>query len=152
MKVDSVAAAARVVVRRTYSAARDRVFRAWTDPEQVVKWMSPSAGVTTEFAEIDLRIGGRYRLGYQTPNGLAVVSGEFQHIAVPEKLVYTWVWEEPNENAGAETQVTVEFLDNDGATELVLTHERFPTRTMRDKHEHGWTGVLESLAAFVGRA
>jgi uncharacterized protein YndB with AHSA1/START domain len=69
----------------------------------------------------------------------------------PEKLVYTWVWEPPNDNAGAETLVTVEFIEKGGATELVLTHERFPNRKTRDRHEHGWAGVLESLAGFVGR-
>jgi uncharacterized protein YndB with AHSA1/START domain len=62
----------------------------------------------------------------------------------------TWVWELPKENARAETLVTVELVDKDGATELVLTHEHFPSSTMRDNHEHGWTGVLESLVAFVG--
>jgi hypothetical protein len=64
--------------------------------------------------------------------------------------VCTWVWEPPNENAGAEALVTVELFGKDGAAELVLTPERFPSSTMREKHEHGWTGVLESLVAFVG--
>jgi uncharacterized protein YndB with AHSA1/START domain len=149
MKPEGPDAASPVVLRRTYPARRDRVFRAWTDPDQLVQWMSPSEGVRVEFAEIDLRVGGRYRIGYRTPNGLVVVGGAFAHVAVPEKLAYTWVWEPPLEDAGAETLVTVEFLDREGATELVLTHERFPNRAMRDRHAHGWTGVLESMAAFV---
>jgi uncharacterized protein YndB with AHSA1/START domain len=151
MKRDEPDAAARLVLRRTYPVRRERVFRAWTDPDQLVQWMSPSEGVSTEFAEFDLRVGGRYRIGYRTPRGLMVVGGVFAHVAVPEKLVYTWVWDPPNEEAGAETLVTVEFHDRGGATELVLTHERFPNPAMRDRHQHGWTGGLESLAAFVGR-
>jgi uncharacterized protein YndB with AHSA1/START domain len=151
MKSEGTESASRLVVRRTYAAPQDKVFRAWTDPEQIVQWMSPSEGIRAEFAEVDLRVGGQYRIGYRTPNGLAVVGGRFTHVAAPERLAYTWVWEPPNDNAGAETLVTVEFREKAGATELVLTHERFPNATMRAKHEHGWTGVLESLAAFVGR-
>jgi uncharacterized protein YndB with AHSA1/START domain len=152
MKMERVDAASRVELRRTYAATRERVFRAWTDPEQMVLWMAPSEGVKAEFAEVDLRVGGPYRIGYRTPNGLAVVAGVFLHVSAPEKLVYTWAWEEPNDNAGAETEVAVEFIDRGGATELVLTHERFPNRPMRDRHEGGWTGVLGSLDAFLGRA
>jgi uncharacterized protein YndB with AHSA1/START domain len=150
MKPEEPTAALRIVLRRTYAARREKVFRAWTDPGQVVKWMSPSEGVSAEFAEFDLRVGGPYRIGYRTPKGTAVVGGVFMHVEAPAKLVYTWVWEPPNENAGAETLVTVELFDKDGVTELVLTHERFPSSAMGEKHEHGWTGVLESLAAFVG--
>jgi uncharacterized protein YndB with AHSA1/START domain len=151
MKVEPSDPAPRVALRRTYAAPRDRVFRAWTDPEQVVQWMSPADGVSAEFAEIDLRAGGPYRIGFRTPSGLAVVGGVFLDVAAPEKLVYTWVWEAPNENAGSETQVTVEFIERGRETELVLTHERFPNREMRDRHEAGWAGVLGSMVAFVGR-
>jgi uncharacterized protein YndB with AHSA1/START domain len=152
MKVEPPDPATRVALRRTYAATRDRVFRAWTDPEQVVQWMSPADGVRAEFAEIDLRAGGAYRIGFRTPSGLAVVGGVFLTVAAPEKLVYTWVWEGPDENAGAETLVTVEFIESGRETELVLTHERFPNRETRDKHEAGWAGVLGSMVAFVSRA
>src|SRR5262249_34608934 len=123
MKVGHADSASRVVLRRTYAASRNRVFRACTDAEEIVQWMSPSEGGSAEFAGMGLRTGGPYRIGYRTPNGLAVVGGVFLKVVVPEKLVYTWVWEEPEENAGAETRVTVEFLEKGGETELVLTHE-----------------------------
>jgi uncharacterized protein YndB with AHSA1/START domain len=151
MKFQNPDDASRLVLRRTYAVRREKVFRAWTDPEQIVKWMSPREGVCAESAEFDLRVGGQYRIHYRTPTGLLVVGGVFSLVAVPEKLVYTWVWEPPNEYAEAETLVTVEFLDRDGATELVLTHERFPNQKMRDNHQHGWTGGMQSLAAFVDR-
>jgi uncharacterized protein YndB with AHSA1/START domain len=113
----------RTIVQRTYSASADRVFRAWTDPEQILKWMSPRDGVSAEFAEIDLRVGGRYRIGFRTPNGLAVVGGVFLDVLAPRKLVYTWLWREPNEAPRAESLVTVEFRDTGSGTELLLTHE-----------------------------
>lgn len=142
----------RLVMRRTFAARREKVFRAWTDPEQIVNWMSPNEGTVTEFAEFDLRVGGAYRIGYRSANGLVVVGGTFAEVIVPAKLVYSWIWEPPLDGAGTETLVTVEFLDKGEAMELVLTHERFPNQTMRDKHQHGWSGCLAGLAAFVDRS
>lgn len=144
--------ALRLEVRRSIAARRDKVFRAWTDPQQIVKWMSPSEGITTEVAEFDVRVGGSYRIGYRTPNGLIFVRGTYAEVVVPAKLVYSWIWEPPNDNAGVETLVTVEFLDKGNATELVLTHERFSNATMRDRHEHGWNGCLAGLFAFIGQS
>jgi uncharacterized protein YndB with AHSA1/START domain len=152
MKLKESDAGLRLVVRRTFAARRDKVFRAWTDPEQIVKWMSPSEGVVTEFADFDLKVGGLYRIGYRTPKGLVVVGGAFSQVIVPEKLVYSWIWEPPLDIAGVETVVTVEFLEQGNATELVLTHERFSNQNMRERHEHGWTGTLASLAAFVSQS
>lgn len=141
--------ALRLVVRRSIAARHERVFRAWTDPQQIVKWMSPSEGITTEVAEFDVRVGGSYRIGYRTANGLIFVGGTFSEVVVPAKLVYSWIWEPPNENAGVETLVTVEFFEKGNATELVLTHERFSNATMRDRHEHGWNGCFAGFAAFI---
>jgi uncharacterized protein YndB with AHSA1/START domain len=140
---------ARVVVRRTFPVSRDKVFRAWTDPEQIVRWMTPRESVVAELAEFDVRVGGRYRIGYRTPRGLLIVGGSFTCAIVPEKLVYTWTWEPPSDEAGIETLVTVEFLDLGGSTELVLTHERLPNQISCERHEHGWTEILASLAVFV---
>jgi uncharacterized protein YndB with AHSA1/START domain len=65
----------------------------------------------------------------------------------PERLVYTWRWEA--EPADSETRVTVEFRDRGRATEVVLTHEMFPARVVRDQHQAGWTGCLERFVTFL---
>ncbi len=49
-------------LRRTFKAPRPEVFRAWTDPEELKKWWGPE-GYATPSAEVDLRVGGKYRLG-----------------------------------------------------------------------------------------
>ncbi len=147
-------------LNRTYPAAPDLVFSAWTDPARVKQWWGIAEGYSTPIVEIDLQVGGRYRLGMQPPdqNVIFVATGVYQEITRPEKLVYTWSWEptlqadtqEPAPDAPAmmapqETLVTVEFLDRSGATELVLTHENFPNQEARDHHQQGWTGVLDQL-------
>ena len=67
----------------------------------------------------------------------------------PEKLVFTWAWEKMSGDDSnfvpAETLVTVEFLDKNGATEVVLTQEQFSDEHMRDEHEGGWAGCLDGL-------
>ena len=58
----------------------------------------------------------------------------------------------PNDAADwtpAETLVTVEFFDRNGATEVVLTHQQFPDQHMRDEHEGGWGGALAQLERYL---
>ena len=103
-----------------------------------------------ELIEVDLRVGGKYRIGFESPEGkLDTVAGEFQQIMPNERLVYSWIWEEPHEYAGVETQVTVEFNSQDTGTELILTHRRFAATDMRDDHNMGWSGALNQLVDFV---
>ena len=100
--------------------------------------------------EVDLRVGGGYQIGFQSAEGkIDVVSGEFLEIDPPNKVVYTWTWDEPNDHAGVETQVTVEFLEKDGGTELVLTHEKLTIGGMKESHMGGWSGALDLLEEVI---
>ena len=81
-------------IRRYYHASRERVFRAWTNPEQLKQWFAVAEGFTTPIADVDLKVGGRYRLGMQPPgdDGVLIAGGVYQQISPPEKLVFTWRW------------------------------------------------------------
>jgi uncharacterized protein YndB with AHSA1/START domain len=79
------------------------------------------------------------------------VAGRYIEVRPPERLVFTWKWE--NEPAHVEeTTVTLEFHDRGSATELVLTHDRFENAASRDEHDKGWGGCLDRLARFLGEA
>jgi len=134
----------RLHLSRTFPAPREKVFRAWTDPAELKKWFGPE-GYSTPIAEVDLRVGGQYRLGMmKLPDGQALyVVGTYREIRPPEKLVYTWRWEATPELG--ETLVTVEFHDRGGSTEVSLTHELFPTDKARSDHEKGWSSILSQL-------
>lgn len=135
-------------IQRTYAAPREKVFQAWTDPEALKQWWGPE-GYATPSAEIDLRPGGRYRLGMKKlPDGdVFFLSGIFQEVRPPEKLVYTWRWE--NQAGFPDTRVTVEFLERGGSTELLLVHELFKTEKDRDEHNKGWSGCLDRLGRYL---
>ncbi|MCH9654567.1 MAG: SRPBCC domain-containing protein [Planctomycetes bacterium] len=139
-----------LVLRRTYAAAPELVFQFWTTPEYMQRWFRPNREYKHQFIEVDLRVGGRYHIAFESQEGkVDVLGGEFLEVTPPSRLVYSWTWEEPNENAGIETQVTVEFLENGGGTELVLTHERFPKAEMKEHHMAGWSGALDQLEESV---
>jgi len=134
-------------IRRTFQAARDRVFRAWTTPEEIKQWKAPGDR-TTPLVEVDLRVGGTYRIHMRSPDGAEVrLVGVYREVDPPKKLVYTWRWETSPEMG--ETLVTVEFLERGPATEVVLRHELFGTEDTREKHEYGWRGSLDKLAEIL---
>ena len=77
-------------LQHTFSDPRERVFDAWTQPDQLVQWFG-SPGSKTTNAEVDLRVGGAYSLTIETAQfGLVRVFGIFREVSAPEKLVYTW--------------------------------------------------------------
>ncbi len=140
-------------ITRTFSSPREIVFQAWTDPEEMKKWFCP-AGFTVPSVDVDLRVGGKYRLAMKSPEGRVFDHyGTYREIRPPVKLVYTWILDgqscDGGESAAGETLVTVEFRDLGGSTELALTHEFFPDENTRENHRWGWNGCLDHLAAIV---
>lgn len=130
-------------LRRAIRATPARVFQAWTTPAEMKKWKAPG-DLSVAVAEVDLRVGGRYRVHMRAPDGSEHrVGGTYRVVDPPRKLVYTWLWD-TNPKMG-ETVVTVEFRDVGGSTEVVLTHEFFPTEADRKDHEMGWTGSFDRL-------
>ncbi len=137
----------RLEVRRVLPASPEAVFRAWTQPEQLKQWWGQNDDFTTPIAEVDLRVGGRYRLGMQPPDSSQVytVGGQFREVEPPRKLVYTWQWES-EEGDSAEMLVTVAFEDHPTGTELILIHERLPDEDSKEQHAVGWALCLDQFA------
>ena len=133
-------------ISRLIRATPEKAFRAWTDPDQLKKWFAVSEGFTTPIAEVDLQVGGRYRLGMKAPgdNPILIVGGEYQEIKPAERIVFTWRWETPDPNEPV-TLVTVEFIERENATEIKLKHELFTDVASRDKHGEGWAGCFDHL-------
>jgi len=107
------------------------------------KWMRPDDATKVSTAEIDLRVGGRYRIVMAPPEGEEHdVRGGYREIVPNRKLVYTWAWKSTPER---ESVVTIELRAAGGGTELTLRHEQFADEQARDRHQHGWTGCLSQL-------
>lgn len=135
-----------LVVRQTIQAAPREVFAAWTEPAQLREWWGPE-GVACIGAELDLRVGGAYRIGNRFPDGKVIwLTGNFETIEPPRLLIYTW----GVEPASAAERVTVRFEARGDATEVIVTHERIATSALRDMHQQGWEGCLKGLADHLG--
>jgi uncharacterized protein YndB with AHSA1/START domain len=150
--MNDTASPTKLVIRRTIDAPQARVFEAWTRPEILQQWFGPS-DVTVPAASLDLREGGSYRIEFQTLGGeRLVVAGTFKEIREPERLSFTWSWEEDDDTPSHDTLVTLDFRAAGSSTELTLTHENFASQASRDRHSEGWSETLDKLAAFVGAA
>ena len=132
-------------LQRRFDAPPEKVFRAWTDPEALKRWWCPEGWIPAEI-EIDLRVGGSYRIGMRRRSGGAMVAvrGPFLEVRAPENLAYTWQWENAFEHM-PQARVTVQFVAEDGATVVVLTHESLPEVGICLQHRSGWIAAWQRL-------
>lgn len=135
-----------VKIRRRIKATAEEVFDLWTRPELMVRWMSPFPGAVDCKASSDPRPGGGFSLLMSSKEASREVSGTYLEIDRPRKLVFTWMGPLTN---GVNTLVTVELHPYGDETDLILTHERLPTRAIIEGHTRGWGNILDHLAATV---
>ena len=136
-----------VEIRRILPATREEVFAAWLDPESIRHWMCPGDVLSAE-AQIDARVGGKYRILMKSERQVHDHSGEYQVIESPSKLVFTWTTGE----SGQPTLVTIELFERGAQTELVLRHERFVAGDEAGRYERGWGTIVEKLAAYFAKS
>jgi uncharacterized protein YndB with AHSA1/START domain len=136
-------------VQRRFGKPREKVFRAWTDPEVLKQWWCPKGWAPAEI-EIDLRAGGSYRIGMRREGGGApvYVRGCFVEVQAPERLSYTWQWENAFPDM-PRTHVTVEFHTDGAGTVVSLTHERLPELGVCLRHRSGWIEAWARLAQIL---
>jgi uncharacterized protein YndB with AHSA1/START domain len=78
------------------------------------------------------------------------VQGVYRELAPPERLSFTWAWEDEDGNPGHETVVTVTLEARGQKTALTLRHSLFESKEACDRHREGWTSTLECLAEHLG--
>lgn len=135
-------------MERELKASAERVFQAWTDPNQLVQWFRGAPGTKVESAEVDLRVGGRYRIVIRSEDDEFIVFGTYSVVDPPRLLEFTWRWEVSSIEPG-DTLVRVELLPTDAGTHLRLTHSNFSTERSSQVHDQGWTGVLSTLESYL---
>jgi uncharacterized protein YndB with AHSA1/START domain len=137
--------AIRIRLRRWFAAPREKVFRAWTNPEALKTWWCPSGWTPAEI-EIDLSVAGKYRIGMRRGGSDTCVSvyGRFLEVQMPERLVYTWRWENAFHDM-PETRVTVQFVENGSGTEVVLIHENLPEVGVCLRHRAAWIAAWNRM-------
>lgn len=136
-------------VSRTFQASRQRVYKAWTDPELLIRWFVEDDG-DMQVRALDLRVGGRYRFEGTAAGKSWAIEGIFREVRPPERLVYTWRFpDNPEFEVPGETTVTVEFRERGKGTEVTVTHEGLTHPAAREEHRKGWIGCLDRLGGLV---
>ena len=130
-------------VKRIVRAPAADIFAAWTDPAAMALWMTPSG---TAIVEVDLRVGGRFRLVMADEHLRIEHTGEYQVIQPPELLVFTW----RSEFTGMQdTRVTVRLTERGShETEIEVIHE-LATDDEASSHAGGWGQLLGRLQAYL---
>ena len=128
-------------VERRLPAPIGEVFRWWTEPHLLSRWMTP---IGTVEAELELRVGGALRIVMQGGDTVIEHTGTYVEIDPPRRLVFTWA----SPFTGPQPSlVTVEFEpDGDAATVVRLNHSQLPDAAA-ESHRGGWGTMLDRLAA-----
>lgn len=138
----SVATKPSLTIKRRLNAPAAKVYAAWTEPEKIVAWFGPEGAVTVR-TEMDVRVGGRFRIVMRSPDGEEHdVSGVYREVMPNQKLVFSWAWRSTPER---ESLVTVTLKADGDGTILTLLHEQFFDELARDRHNFGWTGAMDKL-------
>jgi uncharacterized protein YndB with AHSA1/START domain len=136
----------RLILIRSFEAPRALVFKCWTEPRHLMRWLCP-ATFAVLFVENDLRIGGKWRGGMRSPEGEEFIHhGEYIEIAPPGRLVMTHQWERNHLEPAARTTLEISLIEQDGGTEMIFVQSGLATETSALSHRHGWTGAFDSLA------
>ena len=116
------------VVTRTIDAPRDVVFEAWTDAELFRQWWVPkSIGIMLLSCEVDARVGGGYRLTFNTGTAEPMAFfGRYLEVTPPTRLVWT------NEEGDEGTVVTTVTFEDHGAGTRLVVHDRYPSKDALD--------------------
>jgi uncharacterized protein YndB with AHSA1/START domain len=137
-----------LTLQRRIKAIPEKVYAAWTDPEKIAHWFGPSkvrAGSVQ--AEIDLRVGGRYRISFEGGDGeYHQVGGVYREVEPNRRLVLSWAWHSTPER---ESQLTISLKPDGAGTLLTLHHEQFFDQAARDGHERGWSELLGKLENYL---
>ena len=134
-----------LVIERVFNAPRELVFAAWTDLRHARQWFGPKDYPATDMT-MDVRPGGRWRsclTSVETGQQLRV-GGVYREIAPPERLVFTFAWEEEGER-GLETVVTITLADRGGKTHMIMRQTPFQSDGERDGHHGGWSSAFDRL-------
>jgi uncharacterized protein YndB with AHSA1/START domain len=134
-----------IVATRVLDAPRRLVWKAWTEPELVSRWMLGPEGWSMPVCELDLRVGGRWRFVWRKPgDGEFGMVGEYREIAPPERLVSTESWG----GDWAETLNTVVLTEANGRTTITCT-VLYPSREDRERALQ--TGMLDGWSISYDR-
>ncbi|HEY4112622.1 MAG TPA: SRPBCC domain-containing protein [Rhizomicrobium sp.] len=141
-----------LVITRIFDAPRALVWKMFTETKHLAEWMGPRDYPST-FHEADVRPGGKWRGTLSAVNGSRELGqgGEYREVKKPERLAFTFYWDQDDGTPGPETLVQIELAERDGKTLMTFRQGHFDTKQNRDGHGGGWNSTFDRLAELLAR-
>ena len=135
-----------LVIIREFTAPKTLVFEVLTKHEHIIKWSCPN-GMTVSFSEGVLKVGEKYRFGMESPDGAhkVVLTGEYQEIQQPDKLVYTQAYTMPDGSTNEETLITIRLEEIGNKTQMIFHQNGFTSAAGRDNAIKGWNEAFDKI-------
>lgn len=146
-----------LVITRVFDAPRELVWKAWSDPDHLMRWWGPRS-FSSPTCKMDFRVGGKYLFCMRSPEGQDFWStGVYQEIVPMERIVYTDSFSDAEGNVipaaqygmtdfPDETMVIITFEDEGGKTKMTLTNTELPAGEMYEMSSAGWNESFDKLA------
>jgi len=143
-----------VEITRQFSQSRQVVFSAFSQSAALESWLSPRINEVKPTVELfEFKVGGSFRIRYRMPNKVdSFLIGTYKTILEPELLIFTWIWEPPDQHANVKSLVTVKLNDAPSSgTIMVLKHTKLSATGMQSRHSSGWYESLVNLENYLNQ-
>jgi uncharacterized protein YndB with AHSA1/START domain len=147
-----------IIIRRVVDAPRDLVFEAFTNPKHIAAFWGPK-GFTCPSCDVDLRVGGEFRMQMRAPDGSThPCTGVYREIVPPERIVYSGTADEGHPCGGGlppRSVVTMTFADESGKTRITI-HTQLKSAAAREAaiaggFNQGWNDAIDRLAEMLAK-
>ena len=118
----------------------------------MVQWMGPKHHPADHY-ENDFRVGGAWRSHLVAADGSEElwVGGLYHELVEPERMVFTFAWDDDDGKLGNEMLITLTFTDDGPHTKMILHQIRFTSVDQRDGHNEGWNSCFDRIEEFLSR-
>jgi uncharacterized protein YndB with AHSA1/START domain len=135
----------KLIITRIIKAPCPLVYKAWTDPKQIVQWFSPE-DVECRSVSAKVKLGGAYRIHMVSKKGDHIAVGKYKQVVPNKRLRFTWQWEK---YPMPDSVVTVDFEDLGKTTRLTFMHEGLPDMEDVRDHKKGWSSAIKKFARLM---
>lgn len=142
-----------LIIKKVFNHGINEVFAAFASGESLQAWLAPADNIKTKALLHQFSVGGNYKISFILPDQQELILfGEYLEIEKPVKIIFTWMWEEPDIHAGINSLVIVDLKQKNENTELTITHQHLSTTAAINRHSQGWAGAIERLHNWLNRS
>jgi uncharacterized protein YndB with AHSA1/START domain len=131
-----------VRIARNFEAPPELVWRAWTEPDILKRWVGSDPNGSVESVRLDARPGGSYEFVFRNANGEEhAASGTYVAFEPHRRLAFTWTW---RSEPGRETMIVVALEPSAGGTLMRFEHSKLWAGSSHD-YEAGWNSTFDKF-------